>query len=77
MRVPSDRFHTRSRLNSEFTPGNEITVLCSHNFQNVIKLHPCPAAELLSVVKEALFKSPAEPSCVCNKLVALSSNPHL
>lgn len=77
MRVLSDRFHTRSPLNSEFTPGNEITALCTHNLQNMIKLHPCPAAELLQVVKTALFKSPAELSCACNKLVALSSNPHL
>lgn len=47
MRVPSDRFRTGSPLNSEFTPRNEITVLCSHSFQNMIKVHLCPAAGLL------------------------------
>lgn len=47
MRVPSDRFHTRSPLNSEFTPRNENTVLSSDSFQNMIKVHLCPAAGLL------------------------------
>lgn len=64
MRVPSERFHTRSTLNSEFPPINEITMLTllsKHDEKTTLPL----------------FKFPAEPSCVCDMLVALSSNPHL
>lgn len=47
MRVPSERFHTKSTLNSEFPPINEITMLCSHSFQNMIKRHPCLCSSFL------------------------------